>query len=180
VSLLEKSSSAYRSALLDFSSSGTQLNASSFLFGTPLSQFFERRLHVGGQGSFDFEDSTIVGMAEFQPPGVERLAFQQNEFVGEIAADFAARDSASIAVLLIAEDGAAKMMQMHADLMRAAGFRNEPNRRETVEAFDDLEESLRGATFGIVVADRHFFALMGMESDRAVDDVPIARRIARD
>ena len=67
---------------------------------------------------------------------------------------------------------------MHANLMRAAGFRRHPQRRETVEAFDHFVLRLRRPAGDVIAANRHFFPLIRVRADRQIDHVAVQFRAA--
>ena len=105
---------------------------------------------------------------------MEGLAIEEDQLVGGIAADFAAGDSAAAAVLAIAEHRAADVVQMDADLVRPPGLGQHFHRGKALESLERFVERLGGPALGVVVADRHLFADVRVEPDRAVDDVAVA------
>ena len=119
-------------------------------------------------------------MEEPQPPGVQCLPLQEHRGIGRIATDVAARDPAPPTVLTIAQDGTADVVQVDADLMRAASFRQQLHRRKTLEPLQNLVKGLCRPAFAIVAANGHHLADVRMEPDRAIDDVAIPLRTARD
>ena len=119
-------------------------------------------------------------MAEPQPPGVQCLPLQKHHVIHRIMPDLAPRNPAPPTVLTIAQDRTADVVQVYADLMRAAGFRQQFHGRKARKPLQNLVKRLRRPAFPIVAANGHHLPHLRMDADRAIDDVAIALRAARD
>ncbi len=91
-----------------------------------LTRFAQLSQHIGDvcrQGRAEFEALARFGVAQREAGGVEGLAVEEEVRVGGIVAKFAAGELRASAVVAVAEHGAADRVEMDANLMRAARFR---------------------------------------------------------
>ena len=110
-------------------------------------------------------------MGELEPPRVQRLALEQH--LGIVAAtDLAAGDQRAAAVLAIAKDRAAGVVQVDANLVGPPRLGQHLDRGEALEPLNDLVEGLRRLAFP-AAANRHFLPLDRVDSDWPIDQVAI-------
>src|SRR6056297_2247225 len=73
----------------------------------------------------------------------------------------------------ITQDGTTHVRQVNANLVRATGFGENANERESTDAIDHFVKCIRRFAGHVVLADRHLVSLVRVTPDRGVDDVAI-------
>ncbi len=120
----------------------------------------------------DFEWLSGARVGEGDRAGVEGLAFQDG--LAWPIGGWGSRDGGSAAIQTVAENGSAGVRQVDSDLMRPSGLRLCVQQRDAAVSLGDFEKCYGGSGGGVVFADRHLFPLVGMRTDRAIDQVAIA------
>ena len=146
----------------------------------------DQRRKIVRPGGFKPEPFSGRWVREAQEPGVQCLARERPDG-GEgslLIWRFCAREVARAAVGRVAEQRMAEMRQMHANLVRAAGFEPalEQARKRPLGITETLENPIvRPRTFSAASQDRHTFAVEGIAPNVALDHAFVqARRAPHD
>lgn len=150
--------------------------------GAVLAEEFNETGKAWGEWRFELHVFFGDGVSELDSPGVERLlrgeGFGRAVAAGEIGfAEIAA------AVHGVADDGVLDVGHVYAELMGAAGFGLEADKRVAAEAFCDfvVRDGVLGDVDGVGLdLDGELFADDGVHADGSVDDVGVELQLTFD
>src|SRR5206468_401818 len=110
-----------------------------------------------------FDRGAARRMCQPQPLGVKSLPIEQYAVgLKAMLGQFAQGELGLAAIEPVAQHRAADAGQVQANLMRSAGFRPAANRREALEALDDLVKRPRRPAACGIAAGRHLLTLVRM------------------